>query len=72
MKKFNIVLVGGGSTWTPGLLKALCKRQSTFPLGKLVMYDINAERQQSIVSLPKFCLKKNIQNWTLLTLLIKK
>lgn len=48
MKKFNIVLVGGGSTWTPGLLKALCKRQDTFPLGKLVMFDVNEERQKVI------------------------
>ena len=42
---FNIVLVGGGSTWTPGLLKALCKLKARLPLKKLVMFDINKERQ---------------------------
>lgn len=47
-KEFNIVLVGGGSTWTPGLLKALCKLKSRLPLKKLVMFDINEERQKVI------------------------
>jgi maltose-6'-phosphate glucosidase len=47
-KAFNIVLVGGGSTWTPGLLKALCKRKETFPLRRLVMFDVNAARQETI------------------------
>lgn len=47
-KKFSIVIVGGGSTWTPGLLKALCKRQDTFPLRKLVMFDVDAQRQAAI------------------------
>ena len=47
-KAFNIVLVGGGSTWTPGLLKALCKLKTRLPLNKLVMFDVNAERQAVI------------------------
>lgn len=47
-KAFNIVLVGGGSTWTPGLLKALCKRKETFPLKRLVMFDVHASRQETI------------------------
>lgn len=47
-KEFNIVIVGGGSTWTPGLLKALCKRKQSFPLKKLVMFDVNAGRQEII------------------------
>ncbi|WP_202595300.1 hypothetical protein [Phytobacter massiliensis] len=45
---FNIVLVGGGSTWTPGLLKALCKLKARLPLNKLVMFDVNQERQAVI------------------------
>ncbi len=48
MKTFNIVLVGGGSTWTPGLLKALCKLKERLPLKKLVMFDVNEERQAVI------------------------
>lgn len=47
-KKFNIVLVGGGSTWTPGILKAICKRKEDFPLAKIVLYDVDEKRQEPI------------------------
>lgn len=58
MKKFNIVIVGGGSTWTPGLLNSLCKKKSEFPLGKLVMYDIDEERQSVIGEFAKILFKE--------------
>lgn len=48
MKKFNVTLVGGGSTWTPGLLQTLCKLKERFPLNKLVLFDINEDRQAVI------------------------
>ncbi|WP_321328059.1 6-phospho-alpha-glucosidase [uncultured Ilyobacter sp.] len=47
-KRFNIVLVGGGSTWTPGILKAICKKQKNFPLASIVLYDVDGERQEVI------------------------
>ncbi|MCB5239214.1 MAG: 6-phospho-alpha-glucosidase [Niallia nealsonii] len=48
MKKFNVLVVGGGSTWTPGLLKGICARQKTFPINRLVMFDVNENRQKTI------------------------
>lgn len=48
MKKHNIVLVGGGSTWTPGILKALTKHLDIFNLNRVVIYDINEQRQEVI------------------------
>ena len=48
MKKFKVVIVGGGSTWTPGLLKSLCVKQKQFPLEELRLFDIDAERQRPI------------------------
>lgn len=48
MKQYSVLIVGGGSTWTPGLLKSICVRQKTFPIKRLVMLDVNAERQQVI------------------------
>src|SRR5699024_386653 len=48
MKKFNVLVVGGGSTWTPGLLKGMCLRKDSFPINRLVMYDIDEGRQQTI------------------------
>ena len=48
MKRFKVVIVGGGSTWTPGLLKSLCVKKYEFPLEELRLYDIDAQRQQPI------------------------
>ncbi|MGF3114428.1 6-phospho-alpha-glucosidase [Facklamia sp. P12937] len=48
MKKNNIVVVGGGSTWTPGILKAMTKHLDKFPINKLVLYDIDEKRQAVI------------------------
>ena len=48
MKKNKVVIVGGGSTWTPGLLKSLCEKKNAFPLEELRLYDIDADRQALI------------------------
>ena len=45
MKKYNVVICGGGSTYTPDMLELLVMLQKPFPLNKVVLYDINAERQ---------------------------
>ena len=45
---YNIVIVGGGSTWTPGILKALTKHKEKLPLKKVTLYDIYKERQETI------------------------
>ena len=45
---YNIVIVGGGSTWTPGILKALTKHKEKLPLKKVTLYDIDKERQEII------------------------
>lgn len=31
MKKYNVVIVGGGSTFTPGFLKSFCRCKKRFP-----------------------------------------
>ncbi|TDT51966.1 6-phospho-alpha-glucosidase [Fonticella tunisiensis] len=58
MKKFNLTLVGGGSTWTPGLLQSLCKMKDRFPLKKLIMFDIDAERQAIIGEFAKILFRE--------------
>ncbi|MBQ6804261.1 MAG: 6-phospho-alpha-glucosidase [Clostridia bacterium] len=48
MKKHKVVIVGGGSTWTPGLLKSLCEKKDRFPLEELRLFDIDEQRQRVI------------------------
>ncbi|MBW9146799.1 6-phospho-alpha-glucosidase [Clostridium sp. CM028] len=59
MKKFNVTLVGGGSTWTPGLLQSLCKMKETFPMNRLVLFDIDAQRQSIIGEFAKVLFSEN-------------
>lgn len=47
-KAVNVVIVGGGSTWTPGILHSLMKNKKRFPIKKLVLFDIDEERQRTI------------------------
>lgn len=48
MKKFNVCIVGGGSTFTLGFLKSFVTMKKKFPLNKLVLFDIDKERQDYI------------------------
>ena len=43
MKKYNVCIVGGGSTYTLGFLKSFARMQEEFPLNKLVLFDIDGE-----------------------------
>ncbi|WP_435368120.1 6-phospho-alpha-glucosidase [Neobacillus niacini] len=45
MKKFSIVIAGGGSTYTPGIVMMLLDNLDRFPLRKLKLYDNDAQRQ---------------------------
>lgn len=58
MKKYNLVIVGGGSTFTPGFLKSFCRMKEQFPLGKLVLFDIDTERQSVIGEFGKILFKE--------------
>ena len=47
-KTFNVCIVGGGSTFTLGFLKSFVRLREEFPLSKLVLFDIDGERQEPI------------------------
>ena len=57
-EKLNVVIVGGGSTWCPGILKSLTKHQDIFPLNRVVMYDIDEERQKPLGEFGKILFKE--------------
>ena len=48
MKTFKLVIAGGGSTYTPGIVKSLLVQKDRFKLNELVLYDNNAERQEAV------------------------
>lgn len=48
MKKYSIAIVGGGSTYTPDMLEMLCLVKDRFPLRRVVLYDIDAQRQEHV------------------------
>lgn len=45
MKKFSVMIAGGGSTFTPGIVMMLLDNTDRFPIRKLTLYDNDAERQ---------------------------
>lgn len=47
-KLFNIVIAGGGSTYTPGIVKMMLEHQEDFPLNSVTLYDNDGERQAVI------------------------
>ena len=48
MRKYSICIVGGGSRYTPDMLAMLCNQKKRFPLKRIVLYDIEEERQKIV------------------------
>lgn len=48
MKKSSIVIAGGGSTFTPGIVLMLLENLDRFPLSMIKFYDNDGERQDTI------------------------
>ena len=58
MKKFSVVVAGGGSTFTPGIVLMLLANQHRFPLRALKFYDNDGVRQETIAEACKVILKE--------------
>lgn len=48
MKKFSVVIAGGGSTFTPGIVMMMLDNRDRFPMRELVLYD-NDEKRQAVL-----------------------
>lgn len=57
MKKYSVVICGGGSTYTPDMLELLVMLQKPFPLKRVVLYDIDEQRQQVVGEFGKVLFK---------------
>ena len=58
MEKFNVCIVGGGSTYTLGFLKSFVRLKEEFPIKKLVLFDIDGDRQRPIGEYGKILFKE--------------
>ena len=58
MKKFSIVIAGGGSTFTPGIVLMLLENLDKFPIRKIKFYDNDEERQKIIADACEIVLKE--------------
>ncbi|QKS72531.1 6-phospho-alpha-glucosidase [Paenalkalicoccus suaedae] len=58
MKKQNLVIVGGGSTYTIGMIMSLIEEKRHLPLNNVVFYDTNEERQSQIAQAAEVILRE--------------
>ena len=58
MKKNSVVIAGGGSTYTAGIVMMLIENQDKFPLRKLKFYDNDKERQETIANACEIIIKE--------------
>ena len=49
MKTFKLAIAGGGSTYTPGIVRSLMDRLEDLPLTEIRFYDIDGDRQSKVV-----------------------
>ena len=58
MKKFSIVIAGGGSTFTPGIVLLLLDNLDKFPIRQIKFYDNLEERQNHVANACEILLKE--------------
>lgn len=58
MKKFSVVIAGGGSTFTPGIVLMLLDNLDKFPIRKIKFYDNDEERQDTIAKACEIILRE--------------
>ncbi|MDN5831551.1 MAG: 6-phospho-alpha-glucosidase, partial [Tetragenococcus halophilus] len=54
----NVVIAGGGSTYTPGIVQAMISSRERFPFSSLTLYDIDEERNDDMFEIIGYMLEK--------------
>ena len=57
-KEFSILIAGGGSTFTPGIVLMLLEHREEFPICEIKLYDNDRERQEVIAQACGILLKE--------------
>lgn len=58
LKKQSVVIAGGGSTYTASIIMLLIENQDKFPIRKIKLYDIDAERQGLVAGASEIIIKE--------------
>lgn len=58
MKKYSVVIAGGGSTYTPEIVCTLLNHIDKFPLRKIKLYDNDEERQNQLAKACEILVKE--------------
>lgn len=57
-KEFSILIAGGGSTFTPGIVLMLLDHMDTFPIRQIKLYDNDKDRQEIIAKACEILLRE--------------
>ena len=60
MKKFSIVIAGGGSTYTPEIICTLVSYLDKLPLRKIKLYDNDEKRQNQLAKACEIIIKEHV------------
>lgn len=58
MKKFSVLVAGGGSTYTPGIVLMLLDNLDKFPIRKIKFYDNDKQRQDIVANACEILIKE--------------
>ncbi len=58
-QSYAVTVAGGGSTFTPGIALMLLEERERFPIHKIIFYDNDAERQETVAKACEIYLKEN-------------
>lgn len=58
-KRYSVVVAGGGSTFTPGIVLMLLENMDRFPIRTIKFYDNDAQRQEIVAKACEIYLKEN-------------
>lgn len=62
-KDLNIVIAGGGSTYTPGIIQAMINSNDKFDFSSITLYDIDETRNDDMFQIIEYMLnKENLQD----------
>lgn len=62
-----ITVVGGGSTFTPGIVKSIAQRAKELDLDEIRLFDIDKERQDKVAVVVEWILREDVKTDVKLT-----